>query len=683
MKHIDEPSQLKEKTEARNWAAAKFAGNEPFFSFTCGGKPSAEVLKAWDLKKATRQLDENRTEHLLIYTDHKTSLELRCVGVEYRDFPTVEWTLYFKNTGDKDSPILSDIQALDIQLGRPPLKKFEDTDREFRLHHYVGGEFSAEAYRPLETTLRPGTTTRITATNGRPSDKDMPYFNLQNPGDAGGLIVVVGWPGQWAVQFTRNIGTDLRISAGQELTHLKLLPGEEIRTPLLVLQFWKGDMIRSQNIWRKWMLAHNVPRPGGKLPSPQLAAYSGTQFNEMVNANTENQKLFIDRYLEEGIKLDYWWMDAGWYPGDGDWWKTGTWEVDTKRFPKGLREISDYAHSKGVKTIVWFEPERVETGTWLANHHPEWILVDGKEPSLSILQDPVEYLEWQRGGEKGCGVLNLGNSDAWTWLVNHVDKLIVEQGIDLYRQDFNINVGTLLRWRANDAADRQGITENKHVVGYLAYFDELRRRHPDMLLDTCASGGRRNDLETLRRAVPLHRSDYDHGAISQQCHTYGITFWIPYHGRMINMGNDYDFRSRMFPSINSALDMRNKELNYAEFRHLLERWRQVASYYFGDYYPLTSYSLEKNVWMAWQFDRPDLGEGMVQVFRREESPFETASFKLQGLVPDVRYTVKDVDKEGSVEMTGKELMGKGLPVALPKCPQAAIFTYKRVGGGKK
>ena len=668
-----------EMTEARSWTAAKFEGNEPFFSFTYGGKPSAEVMKTWESKKSTRQLDENRTEHLLIYTDPKTGLELRCVGIEYRDFPTVEWTIHFKNTGNKNTPILSDILALDIQLERPPLKKFEDTDKEFCLHHYVGGEFSAEAYGPLKTTLRPGMTKRITATNGRPSDKDMPYFNLQNPGDAGGLIVVVGWPGQWAAEFTRNIGTDLRISAGQELTHMKLLPGEEIRSPLIVLQFWKGDIIRSQNNWRQWMLAHNVPRPSGKLPPPQLAGASSGHTHEMSTANTENQKLFIDRYLEEGIKLDYWWMDAGWYPPNNyEWWNTGTWEVDTKRFPKGLREISDYAHSKGVKTIVWFEPERVESGTWLANNHPEWILVDGKEPAPSILEDGLGWLKWQRSGEKGIGLLNLGNPEAWTWLVNHVDKLIVEQGIDLYRQDFNINVGTLARWRANDAADRQGITENKHVVGYLAYFDELIRRHPDMLLDTCASGGRRNDLETLRRAVPLHRSDYDHGAADQQCHTYGITFWIPYFGRGVrSVDSSYEFRSRMYPAIASCLDVRRKDLNYGEYRRLIEQWREVAPYLFGDYYPLTSYSLEKNIWMAWQFDRPDLGEGMVQVFRREESPFETATFKLQGLVTDIRYTVKDMDKEGSVEITGKELMERGLPVALPKSPQASIFTYKQ------
>ena len=163
--------------------------------------------------------------------------------------------------------------------------------------------------------------------------------------------------------------------AGQELTHFKLLPGEEIRTPLMVLQFWKGDRLHAQNVWRSWMLAHNLPRPGGKLPPVELAACSSHQFGEMIHANTENQKFFVDRYLKEGLKLDYWWMDAGWYFCDPVGWpKTGTWEVDTRRFPHGFREISDHAHAKDVKTIVWFEPERVHPDTWLTQNHPEWIL---------------------------------------------------------------------------------------------------------------------------------------------------------------------------------------------------------------------------------------------------------------------------------------------------------------------
>jgi alpha-galactosidase len=133
-----------------------------------------------------------------------------------------------------------------------------------------------------------------------------------------------------------------------------------------------------------------------------------------------------------------------------------------------------------------------------------------------------------RPGEGGVRLLNLGNPAARQWLTDHVDRLLTEQGIDLYRQDFNMD--PLAFWRAADEPDRQGITENKHVCGYLAYWDELRRRHPQMLIDSCASGGRRNDLETMRRSVPLWRSDYAYEPIGHQCMTYGISLWLPYHG---------------------------------------------------------------------------------------------------------------------------------------------------------
>jgi hypothetical protein len=108
-----------EMEKARQWASAHFDdanGSKPFFSFTYDGKPSADLLGKWELKRASRQLDQQRTEHTLTYTDPKTGLVVRCVGIEYRDFPTVEWTLYFKNTGKQDTPILAGVQALDIEL---------------------------------------------------------------------------------------------------------------------------------------------------------------------------------------------------------------------------------------------------------------------------------------------------------------------------------------------------------------------------------------------------------------------------------------------------------------------------------------------------------------------------------------------------------------------------------------
>jgi len=614
------------------------------FSFTYGGASSRELLKSWNAESSSKKLDDNRTEQTTTYTDPKTGLQVRWVAVEYADFPTVEWTLHFKNAGSADTPIISDIRALDTRIER-------SGNGEFVLHHAKGTFVRADDFEPLTSTLGPEQRMRFAPPGGRPCGAVWPYFNLQWQGE--GAIVVVGWPGQWDAEFARDATNGVAISAGQEKVHLTLHSGEEIRSPLVVVQFYKGDWLRAQNVWRRWMMAHSMPRPAGKLPPTQLTPCSSHQYGEMINANEENQKMFVDRYVEEGLKPDYWWMDAGWYVNATGWPNTGTWEVDTKRFPNGLRAISDHARAKGVKTLVWFEPERVTGGTWLWDTHPDWLIGSG-------------------GGQK---LLNLGNPEALKWLTNHVDKLLVDQGIDLYRQDYNID--PLAIWRETDTPDRQGITENHYVTGYLAYWDELRRRHPNMLIDSCASGGHRNDLETLRRSVPLLRSDYILEPIGQQGHTYGLAYWLPYFGTGDSATDAYRLRGSMLSGFIACWDMRRKDLPYELFRKLVGQWRQYAANYFGDYYPLTQYSLGTDQWIAWQFDRPEAGEGMIQAFRRQDSVYESARLKLQGLDPKASYTVADVDSDRPAKISGKDLMEKGLKVEIAERPGAVVIRYSK------
>jgi alpha-galactosidase len=637
--------------------AAKPSLTQPPFSFVYDGKSSAELLKSWKTNCTSQKLDSQRTEHTLTYSDPAGGLEVRCVGVEYLDFPTVEWTLYFKNAGSVDTPILEKIQALDVAFNG-------STGGEFLLHHNVGSPANGNDYGPLETPLGPNATKRLGGAGGRPTNVDWSYFNLEWAGE--GLIVSVGWPGQWAAQLVRDNGRGLHLCAGQELTHFKLLPGEQVRSPLIVLQFWKGDWIASQNVWRRWMMVHSMPKPGGELPRPQLEASSSRQYNEMVDANEARQILFIDRYLQEGIKLDYWWMDAGWYVNHGGGWpRVGTWEVDKARFPRGLRAVSDYAHGKGLKTLVWFEPERVTAGTWLSDNHPEWIL----------------------GGAKG-GLLNLGDEAARQWLTEHIDGLLTEQGIDLYRQDFNMD--PLDYWRKADAPDRQGITEIRHVTGYLAYWDELRRRHPNMLIDSCASGGRRNDIETMRRAVPLWRSDYAYEATGHQCMMYGLSLWLPYHGTGTVFARNapyygsgrtpvepYAFWSNAGQSTGFGIDVRLKDLDYDAIRRLLSQWRQIAPDYYGDFYPLTPWTRDDGVWMAWQFDRPEAGEGMIQVFRRQNSIYESARLTLHGVDPVGKYIVTNLNTGEQQPRSGRELLDDGLIVTIKDKPGTAVLTYRR------
>ena len=641
----------KEMNLARQWVAGHLEGagesNAPAlpFSFRYGGQSSADFLKGCKYDHSSKQLDGQRTEHTLIWSDAGSGLNVRCVVVEYHDFPTAEWTLYFKNTGGVDTPILEDIQPLDLSVSR-------GEKGEFILHHNVGSPCAPNDYQPLVTPLGPKATKHVGAAGGRPTNSDMSYFNLEWAGE--GLIAVVGWPGQWSAQFKRDAARGLQVRAGQELTHFKLHPGEQVRTPLIVLQFWQGDWIRAQNVWRRWMLAHNVPRPGGRLPEPELFGCSSHYHAEMTQATEQNQIEWTERFLEERIKIGHRWMDAGWYVNKTGWPNTGTWEVDTNRFPHGLRAISDHAHAHGIKTIVWFEPERVTPGTWLTEHHPEWIL----------------------GGRDG-GLLNLGDPAALAWLTDHVDKLMTEQGIDLYRQDFNMD--PLALWRGNDTEDRQGITENHHVEGYLAYWDELLRRHPDMFIDSCASGGRRNDLETMRRAIPLWRTDYRCEPVGTQCHTYGISMWIPLSGTGAADVDRYIFRSNMVPFSNLLWDMRDKKLDYDLMRRMTSEFARIAHYWLGDYYPLSRFTTDPDAWMAWQFDVPETGEGMVQVFRRTDSPYCGGQFRLQGLDPAARYALTDLDvPDRPTTHTGRELLEPGVPVSITNKPGAVVITYKKL-----
>lgn len=643
--------QLKDGSEVwigdLGWPTATSSSLPPF-SFSYGGKPSSEWLKQWKRTYVGSELDSHRVEHKVTYRDEATGLEVRCEAVEYLDYPTVEWTVYFRNLGTADSPLLENLLALDLSLAssRP--------EQRFVLHHNVGSPVTEDDYAPLETVLAPGAVEHFGKGDGRSTDADWPYFNLEWPG--GGVIAAVGWPGSWSATFARDAQANLRVTAGQATTYLRLHPGEEVRSPLIVLQFWRGEWIRAQNIWRRWMRDHSMPKPGGATPQPLILADSSNQYWEMVRATEQNQILFINRYLEEGIKLDYWWMDAGWYVMNKEGWpNVGTWMVDSNRFPRGLRAISDHAHSQGIKTLLWFEPERVSAGTWLATNHPEWLIK----------------------GE----LLNLGLPAAREWFIGHVDQILTEQGIDLFRSDYNI--GPLKAWRSADAEDRQGVTENHYVTGFLACWDELRRRHPNMLIDSCASGGKRNDLETMRRAVPLWRSDYPFDQKANQSMSYGLSLWLPFYGTGTSIasgpGLPYAFWSDATPGLLFTYDMRDKELDYPDLRRLTAQWRKVIPNYSGDFYPLTACSRDDTAWIAWQFNRPETGEGAVQAFRRPRSSFESARFELRGLEQAATYRVTCLEPPITPwTVSGSELLTKGLPVSMPNRPGVAVFIYEKL-----
>jgi alpha-galactosidase len=338
--------------------------------------------------------------------------------------------------------------------------------------------------------------------------------------------------------------------------------------------------------------------------------------------------------------------------------------------------VSDHARSKGAKLIVWYEPEHVWPGSKLYEHQ-DWL--------LSAPNDPRVRAEINQGLPLGNRrLLNLGHPAACEWAINHFSQLVEKEGIAVYRQDFNLE--PLVFWRHTDLPDRQGMTENLYVMGYLRFWQTLLERHPQLLIDSCASGGRRNDLETLRLSVPLWRSDTAGPAASLQCQTYGLALWIPYFGTGtpgIFGGATpgvtvYDYRSSLGASLVSGYDVRKRDLDYNLLRKLEGDFWLTAPFFLEDYYPLTPYSQAKDQWIAWQFDRPKQGDGMVQAFRREQCEAGTQTYRLRGLEPAAAYELTNFDLAGTTVMSGKDLMDKGLTVEIKDKPGAAIISYRRV-----
>jgi alpha-galactosidase len=125
--------------------------------------------------------------------------------------------------------------------------------------------------------------------------------------------------------------------------------------------------------------------------------------------------------------------------------------------------------------------------------------------------------------------------------------------------------------------------------------------------------------------------------------------------------------------------MRQTNLDYDLARKLFAQLKEISPDYLGDFYPLTPYSLSNNAWLAWQYDRPEADQGVIQAFRRPESKVEAAQFKLRGLEARTHYTVTDLDRpEDSKTYTGEQLMHQGLTINITDEPGAVVLTYKKV-----
>jgi alpha-galactosidase len=646
-----------------------------------GGGPAEarSSLNAWSVRRTPAQSEAAGTGERvaeafsLVLTHPHTGLECRCEIKVYVDFPGVEWVVYFKNIGETDTPLLSDIQPLDLLVSC-------DAQTACRVHHARGGLTQTDDFAPLETPLtfrQGGSTLQLTAGTGKSSTLHLPFFNLEldhadTGGKTTGIIGAIGWTGGWLARFQRQV-EGVRVRAGMERTHLRLHPGEEIRTPRILLLFWEEDRQRSQNMLRRLILAHYTPRSNGQLLQPPFC-------DGVWGARSEASHLEKIAWLRDnGIPVECYWIDAGWY-GNGStaqaddvftnaWAKeAGTWSPNSAIYPQGLKPVGDAARAAGMGFLLWVEPERAFEGTALARQHPEWLL--GPVPAPALNGD--NYM------------INLGLPEARQAITDLVSELIRSAGVTCYRQDFNFLLVPALFGGA-DAADRVGMAEIRHIEGLYAFWDELLARHPGLIIDNCAGGGQRIDLETISRSVPLWRSDlqcWPFDPLAMQTQTQGLAPWVPLSVGVCEAASTYALRSALGPGLvthwsSQALEA-GANFSVSQIRQLMAEAAAMRPYFYGDYYPLLTFSLAADAWAAWQYDRPDLGEGMVVAFRRHACPFPSWQAKLKALDLKADYELYSGDDHRTRRVSGQALMTEGLFIATDEQPGSVLFVYKHV-----
>lgn len=369
--------------------------------------------------------------------------------------------------------------------------------------YFSPDDFAAEDRQLLRMPLASLPLAFGSGADGRSSSQDLPFVVLA--GKRGGLALGVEWSGTWFAGFHQESSVEgetrrvpMTLEAGLWQIDLAFRPGEALPLPPVLLLPFEGDVAEGGNALRRHVRRHVMPQLGGQEVMPFAS------FNHYFAF----QNLFTDSLLRPAVDataaagLDYFVVDAGWFPG-GFRAGIGNWdEVDAEKFPDGVESFSRYVQEKGMQYGTWFEPEFAHVDSGLYRARPEWFF---PEPVSTAY---TEVGRWWRGraypgGLSGYRMLDFGLAEVQQYWVDRITSAYEDWSVRWIRWDFN--QGPLSHWYATK---NPGWAQIRHVHGLYRVFDHLLGALPDLVMEQCASGGHRIDLGTVRRGHTYWMNDH-------------------------------------------------------------------------------------------------------------------------------------------------------------------------------
>jgi alpha-galactosidase len=245
-----------------------------------------------------------------------------------------------------------------------------------------------------------------------------------------------------------------------------------------------------------------------------------------------------------------------------------------------------------------------------------------------------------------------------------------------YRQDFNGN--PLNNWRLNDAPDRQGVTEIKYIMGLYEYWERLAANYPAVLRDECSSGGRRIDLETVMRMHVHQKSDLSRHPEADQSSIWGLSQYLPNNvfSAIAQLPDNYNFLSSAPASLALGWKLYASKFNHELAQKYLDVHKRIGPLLIDSWYPLTNPNLETSQWMASQYHRTDLNQGLIIAYRRADSVYRVIDVNLREIDDSAEYELEYLISGRKATVPGAALRN-GFGLTITKKPGAEFILYTR------
>lgn len=500
--------------------------------------------------------------------------------------------------------------------------------------------------------LRPGTQS-ISSLRTASSHQENPFFMLARPHTDNNQGAVFGFNFVYSGNFLDSVEVDqfdttrVLIGINPDEFGWKLNSGDSFQTPEVIFSYTDNGFNALSQQLGAFYAQHLINPHFAHQERPILINNWEATFMDF----TEDKLMpIVERAKELGIEMFV--LDDGWFGHrDDDRSSLGDWFVDEKKFNHGIAGFAKRVHDLDMKFGLWFEPEMISIDSKLYQTHPEWMI---KTPGRGQTPGRHQF------------VLDMSRQEVVDYLFGLMSHIIQDAKLDYIKWDMNRNITEM--YGADLPADQQLEFSHRYILGVYDLYDRLTKAFPDVLFESCASGGGRFDLGMMYYAPQAWCSD-DTDAVErikiQDGTSYGYTpsMWGAHVSAVPN-----DQVGRL-----TSIDMRAKVAYFGAFGYELDVTelsdeeqatikQQVAFYkqyrklfQFGTFYRLETPDTSDNVY-GWETVSPDkqTAIGMrYQILNGANPAYIRYYFK--GLDPERRYTVND----GSEVFSGAELMNAG------------------------